>query len=227
MQKGSTSMKRFFAILSLSLAIAAPLIPTHAVAQGTATSPAQQKFRDDLKAAVLNGSITIPQLKDLQANSETLKAYKAEQRPGAPVDLITPWSAVSKMKATIAAVKSPDREKLEQDLLVMMAAKQAESASTDTATDPGKKLGKDIFGAVMRGKPTEAQVKSLQDSLNQLQGIKTSDERPLQKLMALKQAKSGIEQTMNAGDFRPQDRQAVLDDLNNLGGGGGGLRRNR
>ena len=79
----------------------------------------------------------------------------------------------------------------------------------------------------MRGKPTEAQVKSLQDSLNQLQGVKTSDERPLQKLMALKQAKSGIEQTMNAGDFRPQDRQAVLDDLNNLGGGGGGLRRNR
>jgi hypothetical protein len=31
---------------------------------------------------------------------------------------------------------------------------------------------------------------------------------------------------MNAGEFRPADRQAVLDDLNNLGPqGGGGLRR--
>jgi hypothetical protein len=212
-------MTRILGILSLSVALAAQL----AVAQQAPASPAQQKFRDDLKAAVLNGSITIPQLKDLQANAEILKAYKAEQKPGAPVDLITPWSAVSKMKAVIAAVKPPDRGKLEQDLLMMMAAKQAESASTDT-TDPGKKLGKDIFGAVMRGKPTEAQVKSLQDSLNQLQGIKTSQERPLQKLMAMKQAKSSIEQTMNAGDFRPQDRQAVLDDLNSLGPGGG---RNR
>jgi hypothetical protein len=47
--------------------------------------------------------------------------------------------------------------------------------------------------------------------------------------MALKQAKSDIEQTMDAGEFRPQDRQAVLDDLNSLGpqGGGGGLRRGR
>jgi hypothetical protein len=225
MQKGSTAMTRILSILSLSLVLAAPLAPVVAVAQQAPVSPAQQKFRDDLKAAVLNGSITIPQLKDLQANAEILKAYKAEQRPGAPVDLITPWSAVSKMKAVIASVKSPDREKLEGDLFMMMAAKQAEGASADTSSDPGKKLGKDIFGAVMRGKPTEAQVKSLQDSLNQLQGIKTSQERPLQKLMAMKQAKSSIEQTMNAGDFRPQDRQAVLDDLNNLGGGGG--RRNR
>jgi hypothetical protein len=222
MQKGSTTMTRILGILSLAVVLAAP-----AFTQQAPVSPAQQKFRDDLKAAVLNGSITIPQLKDLQANAEILKTYKAEQRPGAPVDLITPWSATSKMKAVIASVKSPDREKLEQDLFMMMAAKQAESASTDTSSDPGKKLGKDIFGAVTRGKPTEAQVKSLQDSLNQLQGIKTGDERPLQKLMALKQAKSNIEQTMNAGDFRPQDRQAVLDDLNNLGGGGGGMRRNR
>jgi hypothetical protein len=33
---------------------------------------------------------------------------------------------------------------------------------------------------------------------------------------------------MNTGSFRPEDKQAVLDDLNNLGGkggGGGGLRR--
>jgi hypothetical protein len=224
MKKGNTTMTRILGILSLSMVLAAQLAPVVAVAQQAPVSPAQQKFRDDLKAAVLNGSITIPQLKDLQANAEILKAYKAEQRPGAPVDLITPWSAVSKMKAVIASVKPPDRGKLEQDLFMMMAAKQAESASTETTSDPGKKLGKDIFGAVMRGKPTEAQVKSLQDSLNQLQSIKTSQERPLQKLMAMKQAKSSIEQTMNAGDFRPQDRQAVLDDLNSLGPGGG---RNR
>jgi hypothetical protein len=220
-------MTRILCILSLSVVLAAQLAPVYAVAQEAPASPAQAKFRDDLKAAVLNGSITIPQLKDLQANAAILKAYKAEQKPGAPVDLITPWSAVSKMKAVIAAVKPPDRDKLAQDLQMMMAAKQAENVSTDTTSDPGKKLGKDIFGAVMRGRPTEAQVKSLQDSLNQLQSIKTSQERPLQKLMAMKQAKSGIEQTMNAGDFRPQDRQAVLDDLNNLGPQRGGPGRNR
>jgi hypothetical protein len=220
-------MTRILGILSLSVVLAAQLAPVYAVAQEAPASPAQAKFRDDLKAAVLNGSITIPQLKDLQANAAILKAYKSEQKPGAPVDLITPWSAVSKMKAVIAAVKPPDRDKLAQDLQMMMAAKQAENVSTDTTSDPGKKLGKDIFGAVMRGRPTEAQVKSLQDSLNQLQSIKTSQERPLQKLMAMKQAKSGIEQTMNAGDFRPQDRQAVLDDLNNLGPQRGGPGRNR
>jgi hypothetical protein len=206
--------------LSVSLVMAA---------QDAPTSPAQAKFRDDMKAAVLNGSITIPQLKELQANAEILKTYKAEQKPGAPVDLLTPWSAVSKMKAVLASVKPPDRDKLEQDLQLMMATKQEATASTDPPPDAGKKLGKDIFSAVMHGRPTQAQVKSLQDSLNELQSIKSGGERPLQKLMALKQAKSQIEQTMNAGDFRPQDRQVVLDDLNNLGpgGSGGGLRRNR
>ena len=82
----------------------------------------------------------------------------------------------------------------------------------------------------MHGKPTEEQVKTLQDSLNGLQNIKTSGEGKLQQFMALKKAKSDIEQTMDAGEFRPQDRQAVLNDLNSLGpqgGGGGGLRRSR
>jgi hypothetical protein len=57
----------------------------------------------------------------------------------------------------------------------------------------------------------------------------SSGEGKLQQFMALKTAKSDIEQTMDAGDFRPQDRQAVLNDLNSLGpqGGGGGLRRGR
>ena len=74
----------------------------------------------------------------------------------------------------------------------------------------------------MHGKPTEAQVKTLQDSLNSLQTIKTSGEGKLQQFMTLKKAKSDIEQTMDAGEFRPQDRQAVLNDLNSLGPQGGG-----
>jgi hypothetical protein len=218
-------MTRILCTLSLSLVMASQL----AIAQDKPTSPAQVKLRDDMKTAVLNGSITIPQLKELQANAEILKTYKAEQVPGAPVDLLTPWRAVSKMKAVMASVKPPDRAKLEQDLQVMMATKQEETAVVSTPPDPGKKLGKDIFTAVMHGSPTEPQVKSLQDSLNGLQGIKTSGEGKLQQLMALRRAKSEIEQTMNTGDFRPLDRQAVLNDLNSLGpqGGGGGLRRGR
>jgi hypothetical protein len=73
-------------------------------------------------------------------------------------------------------------------------------------------------------------VKQLQDSLNSLQSIKTDGGGKLQQFMALKKAKSQIEETMDAGEFRPADRQAVLNDLNSLGpqgGGGGGLRRGR
>jgi hypothetical protein len=74
-----------------------------------------------------------------------------------------------------------------------------------------------IFAAVMHGEPTTAQVQQLQDSLNSLQSIKTGGGGMLQQFRELKTAKAQIEQTMNAGSFRPQDRQAVLDDLNNLG----------
>ena len=128
----------------------------------------------------------------------------------------------------MATVKQPDRDTLEQDLQVMMANKQPTTVSTEPP-NPGQKLGKDIFTAVMHGKPTAAQVKTLQDSLNGLQSIKTGGEGKLQQFMALKKAKSDIEQTMDAGEFRPQDRQAVLNDLNSLGpqGGGGALRRGR
>jgi hypothetical protein len=220
-------MKRSLRVLSLSLVLAAQLPLAFAAPQDTAANPASDKFRQDLKAAVLNGSITIPQLKELQANAEILKAYKAGQKPGAPVDFITPWQAVSKMKAIMATVKQPDRDTLEQDVQVMMANKQPTTVST-TPPDPGAKLGKDIFNAIMHGKPTEPQVRSLQDSLNALQSIKSGGEGKLQQLMTLKKSKSTIEQTMDAGDFRPKDRQAVLNDLNSLGPqGGGGLRRNR
>jgi hypothetical protein len=197
-----------------------------AAPQDNASNPANDKFRQDLKAAVLNGSITIAQLKELQTNAEVLKAYKAAQKPGAPVDFITPWQAVSKMKAIMATVKQPDRDTLEQDVQVMMANKQPTTVST-APPDPGAKLGKDVFTAIMHGKPTEPQVRSLQDSLNSLQSIKSGGGGKLQQLMTLKKSKSEIEQTMDAGEFRPQDRQAVLNDLNSLGPQGGGLRRNR
>ncbi len=220
-------MKRSLRALSLSLVLAAQLHIAFAAPQEAASNPASDKFKADMKAAVLNGSITIPQLKELQTNAEVLKAYKAAQKPGAPVDFITPWKAVSSMKAIMATVKQPDRETLEQDLQVMMANKQPTTVSADPP-QPGAKLGKDIFTAIMHGKPTEPQVKSLQDSLNSLQSIKSGGEGKLQQLMTLKKSKSEIEQTMDAGDFRPQDRQEVLNDLNSLGPqGGGGLRRAR
>src|SRR6202051_2515129 len=222
-------MKRNLCVLSLSLVLAAQLPMAFAGPQEKTSSPAQDKFKQDIKAAVLNGSITIPQLKELQTNAEILKTYKSEQKPGAPVDFITPWRAVSKMKAIMATVKQPDRDTLEQDLQVMMANKQPTTVSAETE-EPGKKLGKDTFTAIMHGKPTEAQVKTLQDSLNSLQSIKTSGEGKLQQFMTLKKAKSDIEQTMDAGECRPQDRQAALNELNSLGpqgGGGGGLRRGR
>ena len=222
-------MRNTFRTYSLCLVLLAQLPFGIARAQ-EASNPASDKFKQDIKAAVLNGSITIPQLKELQENAETLKAYKATQKPGAPVDFMTPWTAVSKMKAIMATVKQPDRDTLEQDLQVMMANKQTTTVST-AAPDPGAKLGKDVFTAIMHGSPTAAQVKSLQDSLNGLQSIKTSGEGKLQQFMTLKKSKSEIEQTMDAGQFRPQDRQAVLNDLNSLGpqggAGGGGLRRGR
>jgi hypothetical protein len=222
-------MKRNLCLFSLSLVLAAQIPVAFASPQDTASSPAQDKFNQDIKAAVLNGSITIAQLKELQTNAETLKAYKSEQKPGAPVDFITPWQAVSKMKAIMATVKQPDRDTLEQDLQVMMANKQPATPVSTEAPNPGAKLGKDTFTAIMHGTPTEAQVKTLQDSLNSLKDIKTDGGGKLQQFMALKKAKSDIEQTMDAGEFRPQDRQAVLTDLNSLGpqGGGGGLRRGR
>jgi len=218
-------VKRNLCTLSLLVVVLAQLSVATLLAQ-TAEDAATDKFKQDIKAAVLNGSITIPQLKELQANAETLKAYKAAQKPGAPVDLMTPWTAVSKMKAIMATVKQPDRDTLEQDLQVMMMNKPATTPAAATP-EPGAKLGKDIFTAVMHGQPTAAQVKELQDSLNSLQNIKSGGEGPLKQLMALKKAKSQIEETMDAGQFRPADRQAVLNDLNSLGPQGGGGRRGR
>src|SRR5882672_9587871 len=161
-------MKRNLCLFSLSLVLAAQIPVAFASPQDTASSPAQDKFKQDIKAAVLNGSITIAQLKELQTNAETLKAYKSEQKPGAPVDFITPWQAVSKMKAIMATVKQPDRDTLEQDLQVMMANKQPTTPVSTEAPNPGAKLGKDTITATMQCKPTATKVKALQDRLKTL-----------------------------------------------------------
>jgi hypothetical protein len=182
------------------------------------------KFKEDMKTAVLNGSITVPQVKELQTNAETLKAAREERQPGGPVDLLTPYHAVSRMKEIMATVKQQDREILQEDVQAMLANQKPQAASTEPP-DAGQKLGKDVFVAVMFGKPTEDQVKQLQDSLNALQQAKNDSGRPLQALMGLKKSKGEIEAVMNAGSFRDQDRQAVLADLNNLGPQGGGRRR--
>ena len=217
-------MKNILRALSLSIILLTLYQAPSAMAQAGASSPAMDKFKEDMKTAVLNGSITVPQLKELQANAETLKSVKENQTPGAPVDLLTPYRAVSRMKAIMASVKPQDREILQEDAQALMANKKPQAVAADPP-NAGQKLGKDIFTAVMFGKPTEAQVKQLQDSLNALQDVKKDSGRPLQALRGLQKSKGEIESVMNAGSFRDQDRQAVLEDLNNLGPQGGGMRR--
>lgn len=203
-------------VVALSSFLMAMLfIPSTLVVAQDETNPLREKFQQDLKAAVMSQSITVPQLKEIQDNIAVLKEAKGEEKPGAPIDLLTPYTAVSKIKAIMATVKEPARTTLRQDFQLMMAAKQP--APSTEPIPPGKKLGKDIFAAVMHGDPTTAQVQQLQDSLNSLQSIKTGGGGMLQQFRELKTAKAQIEQTMNAGSFRPQDRQTVLDDLNNLG----------
>jgi hypothetical protein len=223
-------MKSLLKVFSLSIIVFAlhqsssAMVQEAAASNAAASNPAMEKFKQDLKTAVLNGSITVPQLQELQANGEKLKAAREQQQPGAPVDLLTPYGAVSHMKAIMATVKPQDREMLHEDLQALMANQKPQAASAQPP-NAGQKLGKDVFVAVMFGSPTEAQVKQLQDSLNALQQAKNDSGRPLQALMALKKSKDEITSVMNAGSFRDQDRQAVLDDLNNLGSQGGGMRR--
>jgi hypothetical protein len=214
-------MRSVIKVIPLFLAIVM-LQPVLSAFQADAPNPAREKFQEDMKTAVMNGSITVAQVKELKANADTLKSVRENQTPGAPVDLLTPYRAVSKMKAIMATVDAKDRETLHEDLQAVLANQPAKAAAADPS--PGQKLGKDIFTAVMFGNPTEGQVQQLQTSLNSLQQIKSQNLGPLQSLRALRGSKSEIEQVMNAGSFRPQDRQAVLDDLNSLGPQGGGRR---
>jgi hypothetical protein len=211
MMKKSTRAYVFHAIVVASLNFATVAF----VEAQDQPNPARDKFEQDIKAAVADGSITVDQLKDLQSSLEMLKQAKAEAQPGAPVDLMTPYNAASKIKATMANVKEPARTTLRQDFQTLMASRQPPPSATPDP--PGKKLGKDIFTAVLKGEPSPAQVQQLQQSLNSLESLKTSSEGGLAKLRALRQAKSEIEQAINAGGFSPQDTQTVLDDLNNIG----------
>ncbi len=94
------------------------------VAAQDEANPLREKFQEDLKAAVMSESITVTQLKEIQANIAVLKEAKGEEKPGAPVDLVTPYTAVSKIKAIMATVKEPARTTLRQDFQLMMATKQ-------------------------------------------------------------------------------------------------------
>ena len=100
-------------LLHIFLAIAL-LPPTLFALQADAPNPAREKFENDMKAAVMNGSITVAQVKELKANADTLKTARENQTPGAPVDLLTPFHAVSRMKAIMATVDAKDRETLQQ-----------------------------------------------------------------------------------------------------------------
>lgn len=221
-------MKVISKATSLALCVSCLVLVSFAAALDADSNPAMDKFKTDMKSAVMNGSITIPQVKELQTNAETLKSMKT-RTPGSSVDLLSPYHAVANMKAIMAQVKPQDRQLLEEDLQAVLANQHTETPTGDASPNAGKKLGKDIFMAVMHGKPTDDQVSKLQESLNALQEIKDKQERPLQALMALKSSKSQITDVMNAGQFRPQDRDAVLADLNNLGpqGGSGGRGRLR
>jgi hypothetical protein len=214
-------MKNVLSALTLSILLLGLHQAPRAIAQDEASNPAMDKFKADMKTAVVNGSITMSQLKELQSNAETLKAVREAQKPGDPVDLLTPYRAVTNMRAIMATVKPQDRDILREDVQALLANQKP--AASATPPNAGQKLGKDIFVAVMFGKPTESQVRQLQDSLNALQEAKQSG-RPLQAMRTLKNSKGQIEAVMKAGLFREQDRQAVLDDLNNIGPQGGGRR---
>jgi hypothetical protein len=88
-------MKHVLQAISLSIVLLALHQAPTAIAQAAASNPAMDKFKEDMKTAVMNGSITVPQVKELQANAETLKGAREERQPGAPVDLLTPYRAVS------------------------------------------------------------------------------------------------------------------------------------
>src|SRR5215475_2134117 len=129
------TMRKLFGNLPLQIVCAVTLPVLVAFSQET--NPAMAKFQQDMKTAVLNGSITVAQVKQLQADAETLKNAKSEQAPGAPVDLLTPYRAVSSMKTTMASVDAKDRETLHNDLMAVLANKAQPAASADPPP-PGK-----------------------------------------------------------------------------------------
>jgi len=86
-------MKGICVFLSFSLVLR-EAADAFASPQEKASSPAQDKFKQDIKAAVLNGSITIPQLKELQTNAEVLKTLQVGAETRCTGDFLTPYHAV-------------------------------------------------------------------------------------------------------------------------------------
>ena len=80
-------MRSAIRVLPLFLAIVM-LQPALSAFQADAPNPAREKFQEDMKTAVMNGSITVAQVKELKANADTLKSVRENQTPGAPVDLL-------------------------------------------------------------------------------------------------------------------------------------------
>ena len=74
-------MREVFRQLPIQLGLA--ILLSAPVNAQDSTNPEMERFQQDLKAAVLNGSITGPQVKQLQADAETLKKARSEQTPEA------------------------------------------------------------------------------------------------------------------------------------------------
>ena len=90
-------MRSAIKILSFCLAMAI-LQPALSALQTDTPNPAREKFQEDMKTAVMNGSITVAQVKELKDNADTLKSVRENQTPGSvplPVKQIRPAAAGS------------------------------------------------------------------------------------------------------------------------------------
>ena len=81
-------MKRYLRALSLSLVLFAPLPLAVAGQLGGSSNPAKDKFQDDIKASVLNGSLTIPQVKyPVDSAEQRVKLMRTKQNGDAKLTL--------------------------------------------------------------------------------------------------------------------------------------------
>jgi hypothetical protein len=77
-------MKIALRAVSLSIVLLALLHAPSAMAQAEPSNPAMDKFKEDMKAAVLNGSITVPQVKRRNLEGRQRRAFTG--RPGRSSD---------------------------------------------------------------------------------------------------------------------------------------------
>jgi hypothetical protein len=207
-------MSKFALILGLSFLLCA----TASARDEGAQSLALQKFQNDVKAAATNGSISADRATQVQQSAASLQSYNRSRKPGAPVDLLTPYQAVAVLKSVAADpnLTPADKETLRQDLIVVINSQVPSAPATEPAK-PGSNLESDVLKAVLNGNPTEAQVKQLQDCLNQLRLGEGVNEAKIGLRAALKKAQLDIMEIITTDSFRDSDRQAVLGDLSALG----------